>query len=1416
MSTKGVQGVTAAFMNMRKPNYATPYTAPLDLGAGGAKVTGKIDPALSHYSHVFSEISDYTIEAWVKYPQKGEYAGWMTVAEVTCGEAYNANLEVLFDRRSGVVSISTVWKADNSPRHDYQSPPFTPNLGIQSEGGYGWFHVAMTYTATGNAVQVFVNGKPPGSGQVIPSRRLLQSAAKPATPPNWDKDNQLTRNSFTCDIVAGNWHNCPAEKDCGVDDLRIWSMARDGPTIDDEKSTTMTGSENFLELFWPFDSPQSDPTQIKYVFDQTPWNTLGVLKPDSEMSGTTRVVSQVLIKDEWSPQVDDTSDEPPKSDDVQRKTALPASFGGDMAITVTMNNVLDSGIDADFHIKHAKIRLSFNTYQKEEKHDDFVSKLLQGEVTVTALVGNYDLAAGGGKVPSPQGAVEVCQGKGCLQAVGPHGSPNQLLAHTIDVHLSPEVNTLMLARMKRHEEDPSAEGDTGYLTLSITYHDKKVWTAIHQEAASLAFVSTSAELMVGVGIGNSYLDVVKKGPLTWPHVESPLKSPYSPSQILNIGTLPNGFTMEAWVLHQSGVGDAFVAAPFISLPGVFELTFVKYGTAGSPVNDVSQAAAAEPWTAQFTVFGPHEKAVAYAVSDLKSTVGGKPAYWINKGKVVGVAENGLASGKWTHVAVSYDTRLALVYINGVQQRLMLRNDNAEEYKGACEVDNTAGSNIGAYEAIVPGIPTGPLILGSELGEQQMNYLIEDVLNPTTVSAFDDVRLWGSVRTRLQIQQNMWRERPEIELPRGPFDVSDFQASVLFSIWTFNEGFKMSQNKGLPAVNPACQFPLTDAGVTATPGAGPVATAVVSTKPVWVGACGCSDSTCSSFCSKQGSCAMAQDWQDNRATGVDTGKSTPTLPSVLNRAPEGLKCRCSPLHKGLTCELGCPGAAAMKGCPANVQKLACGGIGKCDGNSGSLQCTCPKDKRGKFKNGGCACQYSCPVYNTLVCTGNGQYNPVGTNNKCVCNAGWSGIYCQFAIPMCGDPLTGNKIGQVLPAYPKDGVPSSVANKPCGGGTLDATRLSCLCKPPYYKAAGFPGGSAHYPVWSPGFDTINDRRPCCYVPGSNVLQSYGTCSLPSNAQCGNTYRDGTRAMKWVPATRFEQKPQNGVTWQKPTNDPAWYSMYNQYSQKWQSARMGSAAPTKCAKSSCLLSAEPSTCPNICQAPYCTVTSKKCPKKKSHCFPGAATLFLEGGGTVRMDEVRMHDRVAAVAQDGTVHYTALLFWGHAEANTDTEYVHLEVEAEAGEPAFGKRSTLRLTEDHFVPVATAKGLALGRITFQAHHREKRASLVELGDVLWLASHLAGSPVMPAKVIAKRTMRVAGMYNPYSAVGLLVVDGVVASEHSDSFLDPFWPASYDHHLPMAYHVVLAPFRWLSQLLPTRWAAQTQRNLNWLADLINN
>jgi hypothetical protein len=99
---------------------------------------------------------------------------------------------------------------------------------------------------------------------------------------------------------------------------------------------------------------------------------------------------------------------------------------------------------------------------------------------------------------------------------------------------------------------------------------------------------------------------------------------------------------------------------------------------------------------------------------------------------------------------------------------------------------------------------------------------------------------------------------------------------------------------------------------------------------------------------------------------------------------------------------------------------------------------------------------------------------------------------------------------------------------------------------------------------------------------------------------------------------------------------------------------------------------------------------------------------------------------------------------------------------------ASVRLTPGHLLPVNGALATA-------------RSAVV--GDVVSVAG-AGGAPVADEAVVDVRRERAAGLFNPHTAHGSIVVDGVVCSTYTEAV--PAW---------LAHHVLLAPCRAAWRLL---------------------
>ena len=188
----------------------------------------------------------------------------------------------------------------------------------------------------------------------------------------------------------------------------------------------------------------------------------------------------------------------------------------------------------------------------------------------------------------------------------------------------------------------------------------------------------------------------------------------------------------------------------------------------------------------------------------------------------------------------------------------------------------------------------------------------------------------------------------------------------------------------------------------------------------------------------------------------------------------------------------------------------------------------------------------------------------------------------------------------------------------------------------------------------------------------------------------------------------------------------------------------------------------------APYC----------ESSCFPATATVTTDDGGTKEMRDVQVGDRVEVVRADGSLGFEDVYLLTHKDATATSSYVRLSLD--------GGRS-LVLSPRHFIPTAT------GGSTAWADRTVLGADEVRAGDRIWQLDQ----GVMRLATVAAATREPAdGAFNPLTMDGTIVVDGVVASAHSDWFLDGYVSADTQAKV---YQAMFAPVRGLYRIMGPAW-----------------
>jgi Hint module len=184
------------------------------------------------------------------------------------------------------------------------------------------------------------------------------------------------------------------------------------------------------------------------------------------------------------------------------------------------------------------------------------------------------------------------------------------------------------------------------------------------------------------------------------------------------------------------------------------------------------------------------------------------------------------------------------------------------------------------------------------------------------------------------------------------------------------------------------------------------------------------------------------------------------------------------------------------------------------------------------------------------------------------------------------------------------------------------------------------------------------------------------------------------------------------------------------------------------------------------------------------GDALVITEGSVFWRMDQLVIGDRVQTVDSAWLVWYDDIFVFGHRDRNAVAYFVHLELQALAN----GARAFIQASHDHFVPTGD-DAVNMPNVTrphWRTERRMLRAVDVAVGQIVWVVI----GRIEPAQVTGVSRVTKRGLYNPYTASGTVVVNGVVASVHSRWVLDDlfdYFDAS--HWLPAAYQVVFVPIR---------------------------
>jgi hypothetical protein len=197
-----------------------------------------------------------------------------------------------------------------------------------------------------------------------------------------------------------------------------------------------------------------------------------------------------------------------------------------------------------------------------------------------------------------------------------------------------------------------------------------------------------------------------------------------------------------------------------------------------------------------------------------------------------------------------------------------------------------------------------------------------------------------------------------------------------------------------------------------------------------------------------------------------------------------------------------------------------------------------------------------------------------------------------------------------------------------------------------------------------------------------------------------------------------------------------------------------------------------------------------KKKKCFAADATVQLADGNTARMDQLRHGDSVLTVTESGATQFREVFFFAHQDAKASSTMTCLAVSGQE----------LCLSGDHFVRA--------GHSSEWLSSSYMRAQDVVQGMTMWLAK---GSEMQAATVEGVALKWKQGLYSPLTTENaMVVVNGVVASIHSEWFLDSITPDSLSWALPSIYETALSGFRFFYHYAGSEWAQSVQQRLNLL------
>jgi len=176
---------------------------------------------------------------------------------------------------------------------------------------------------------------------------------------------------------------------------------------------------------------------------------------------------------------------------------------------------------------------------------------------------------------------------------------------------------------------------------------------------------------------------------------------------------------------------------------------------------------------------------------------------------------------------------------------------------------------------------------------------------------------------------------------------------------------------------------------------------------------------------------------------------------------------------------------------------------------------------------------------------------------------------------------------------------------------------------------------------------------------------------------------------------------------------------------------------------------------------------------CFPADATVQLSSGQETTMRQLQVGDRV--LTKDGS--YSEVYLLSHQNPNVIAKFVTITMENAQHIDATARHFVYTSPKcDGSVEQIYASAVKEGMCMFTRSHAQARQQLLRVASVTFTTK--------------------TGVYNPFTMDGSIVVNGIVASSHSDWFLDGIAQAmGVTSMLPSIYQATLLPARGLYHLV---------------------